>query len=78
MIEVLTDLTARLSSHDDPRLYREADELMQEAAVEITRLHAELDRIRSDRDCEKRLRKDAEEAREVLTEAIRAAIKGER
>ena len=38
----MTDLTARLSSHDDPRLYREADELMQEAAAEITRLRAEL------------------------------------
>ena len=38
----MTDLTARLSSHDDPRLYREADELMQEAAAEITRLRAEM------------------------------------
>ena len=38
----MTDLTARLSSHDDPRLYREADELMHEAAAEISRLRAEL------------------------------------
>ena len=36
------NLTERLSSHDDPRLYREADELMQEAAAEISRLRAEL------------------------------------
>ena len=43
----MTDLTARLSSHDDPRLYREADELMQEAAVEIIYLRADLANARA-------------------------------
>ena len=43
----MNDLTARLSSHDDPRLYREADELMHEAAVEITLLRADLANARA-------------------------------
>ena len=43
----MTDLTARLCSHDDPRLYRAADELMHEAAAEISRLRADLANARA-------------------------------
>lgn len=49
---------------------------VNEQHTEIERLRADLDRLRSDRDCEKRLRKDAEDSREVLTAklAIQADI----
>jgi uncharacterized protein (DUF3084 family) len=43
-------------------------------AFEVRRLRAEMERLRSDRDCEKRLRKDAEELRE---DAIARAKKAE-
>jgi hypothetical protein len=45
------------------------------ALAEIQRLLAEVERLRSDRDCEKRLRKDADELRE---NAIARAEKSER
>lgn len=43
----MKDLVERLRSHDDERLYQEADELMSEAADEITRLREEIDSLKA-------------------------------
>ena len=46
--------------------------------TELSALRAEVERLRSDRDCEKRLRKDADEFRENATERAEAELATER
>lgn len=72
--ELFHDLRMKLTAAcGDP--YKLHDEALDAIIAERDQLRAEVERLRSDRDCEKRLRKDAEELRE---DAIARAARAER
>jgi len=73
--KIETELATLTAERDELRADLErADAIYQRACEVEHQLRAEVERLRSDRDCEKRLRKDAEELRE---DALERALKTE-
>jgi len=66
MTDRLSEIRELLAKAEDEGAHHERLELFGKAREYLAFLLAEVERLRSDRDCEKRLRKDAEERREDL------------
>jgi chromosome segregation ATPase len=74
LVKIAAELTAVTAERDQLRAEVERTDAIYQGACEVEHeLRAEVERLRSDRDCEKRLRKDADEFRENAIERAERA-----